>query len=127
LWIEHDTPVLVTRPAYGGDSWKYKCPNPPYLLLAHFSGQWQRRPLAAVGVERMRSNMTSNPLRDRRQIEESKHHLTAQQTSDSYTYRDGKFRVPYVLVFKGMPAQSFDERNCDYPSLNNYLLTDEGK
>lgn len=126
LWIEHDTPVLLTRPAYGGDSRKYKCPNPPYLLLAHVNGRWQLKPLADIGLDRLRSNMTSYVFEDRRRIEEGKHHLTAQQTSDSYTYRDGKFRVPYMLVFKGMPAQSFDERNCDYPSLNNLLLTDEG-
>jgi hypothetical protein len=39
LWFERDRPVLLALPAYGDDSIKYNCPNPPYLLYEYAAGQ----------------------------------------------------------------------------------------
>lgn len=127
LWLVGDTPTLLTRPAYGGDEWTFKCPNPPYLLYEYVQGQWKSKPLVQIGINRLRSNMTAHPLKKRQHIEDNKRHLTADQTADSYTYRDGKYRVPYVLDFTDMPPQTFAEQTCHYPSRVNYLLHDEGK
>lgn len=127
LWFDGDRPVLLTSPAYGGDDRRLSCPNPPYLVYEFIQGAWRARPLAQVGVDRLRSNTTAHPLENRAAIEANNRRLTADQTSDSYTYRNGNVRVPYVLDFKGMPAQTFDEQTCNYPSRTNYLLNKEGE
>jgi hypothetical protein len=121
LWLDRERPVLLTRPAYGGDQIKLKCPNPPYLLYEYEQGSWRSKPLAQIGVDRLRSNMTTNSLEKRAELETNMRRLTADQTADSYTYRNGNVRVPYILDFKGMPEQTFRvHENCDRP--NNYLL-----
>jgi hypothetical protein len=127
LWLDKGTLVLLTQPAYGGDFRRLKCPNPPYLVYEFVRGQWQDKPLMQIGVEQLRSNMTTYVLERRQHIENNKRKLSADETSDSYTFRDGIRRVPYILDFKGMPQQTFDEQTCNYPSRTNNLLHSEGK
>jgi hypothetical protein len=127
LWLDGERPVLLTSPAYGGDDRRLGCPNPPYLVYEYIQGAWRTRPLAQISVDRLRSNMTAHSLENRAAIEANSRRLTADQTADSYTYRNGNVRVPYVLDFKGMPSQTFDEQTCTYPSRTNYLLHSEGK
>jgi len=113
--------VLLTVPAYGQDFGTFKCPNPPYLLFEHAQGQWRSRPLATIGVDRLRANVTTHPLSARKEIERSKRHLSVEQTAASIAYRDGTVPVPYILEFKGMPDQTFRVwENCDRPL--TYLL-----
>jgi hypothetical protein len=127
LWLDKDKPQLLTEPAYGGDSIKYNCPNPPYLLHEYVASQWRAKPLAQVSLKSIRANLTTHPLETREMIERNRQHLTAAQTSDSYTYRDGVHKVPYVIQFEGMAVQTFKEDSCNYPSKVNYLLQLEEK
>ena len=121
LLFDGDKPLLLTRPAYGNDLITFRCPNPPYLLYEYVHGQWLSKPLAQIGVERLRANMTTHSLDEREQIERNKNHLSVEQTTNSYTYRDGKVRTPHILEFKGAPEQTFRVyENCDRPL--NYLL-----
>ncbi len=116
LWLDQGTPLLLTDPAYGDAHIKYRCPNPPYLLYEYAHGKWSQRPLSQIGVDRLRANMTTRILEARSEIERGGHHLVAEQTANSYAYRDGKFRVPYVIEFKGMPEQTFVVyENCNRP------------
>lgn len=121
LWFDGEVPVLLTTPAYGGDFITFKCPNPPYFVYEYVQGHWRSKPLAKIGVDRLRSNMTTHSLEQRQYIEGYKRRLSAGQTADSYTYRDGTQRVPYIIEFKGMPEQTFRVyENCNRPL--NYLL-----
>jgi hypothetical protein len=123
LWMSQETPRLLVQPTYGGDLIRFKCPNPPYLLVEHVQSQWRSVPLAQIGVDSLRANMTTHLMESglREKIEGSGLRLNADQTADSYTYRNGNVRVPYVLDFKGMPEQTFRVyENCNQPL--NYLL-----
>ena len=122
--LDKGNPVLLGTPAYGGDYFKFNCPNPPYLMYEYMSGQWRARPLAQVPVKTIRANLTTHAKQMREEIEANKRHLTAAQTSDSYTYRDGVFKVPYIIRFDGMPAQTFATKNCDH-AFNELLFTEE--
>lgn len=125
LWIENGNPILLSKPALGGDSRKFQCPNPPYLLYEYASGKWQIKPLAQIPRQRIRANMTTHPKMRREEIEASKRRLSVEQTTNSYTYRDGVERVPYVISFEEMPPQTFVEQNCDRKT--DKLLFIEGK
>lgn len=127
LWLERGRPLLLGKPAYGGDSRKYGCPNPPYLLYEYTAGKWRPKPLAQIPIQRVRANLTFNPMGARDHIEQSKHHLTASETSDSYTYREGVHVTPYIIQFEGMPKQTFSDQNCELgPDYTNLILM-EGK
>jgi hypothetical protein len=53
---------------------------------------------------------------------EKQRKLTAEQTSDSYTYLEGVKKVPYIIKFEGMPKQTFVKyENCFKPF--NYLIS----
>jgi hypothetical protein len=123
--LERSRPLLLGTPAYGDDYFRLGCPNPPYMLFEYISGKWISRPLAQIRIDTVRVNLTTHAKKMRDEIEASNRHLTAAQTSDSYTYRDGVHRVPYLIRFQSMPAQSFDARNCDKPF--NELISIEGK
>lgn len=125
LWLDSGRPILLGTPAYGDDSFKYNCPNPPYLLYEYVAGQWRTKPLVQVPINIIRANLTTHSKMMRDEIETNNRHLTAAQTSDSYTYREGVHKIPYVIKFEGMPMQTFETRNCDR-KLNKLLLT-EGK
>jgi hypothetical protein len=122
IWMEASTPVLLTKPAYGGDEWLLKCPNPPYLLFAYADGEWRSRQLSQIGLERLRSNMTTNAGERRNDIEARKRRLSATDTSESYAFLRATERVPFVLQFKDMPIQTFDPSSCDYPSRLHHLI-----
>ncbi|MDM0072460.1 hypothetical protein [Variovorax sp. J31P207] len=62
LWLEQDRPVLLELPAYGDDSIKYNCPNPPYLLYEYVAGQWRSKSLAEIKIKKIRSDLTHHPL-----------------------------------------------------------------
>jgi hypothetical protein len=124
LWLEQGKPRLLAKPMYGGDFSRFYCPNPPYLLYEYSAGQWRNRPLAEIGIKRVRANLTASPINSREDIELNKRHLTAAQTADSYTRPTGTYQVPYLIQFEGMPAQTFGLQNCSRPF--NKLLT-EGK
>lgn len=126
LWLDQETPRLLARPSYGGDEFRFKCPNPPYLLFEHVQGGWRSVQLAQIGIERLRANMTTHLMERglRERIQESGLHLDANRTADSYTYRDGNIRVPYVLDFRTLPDQTFDEKNCDR-QLNDLLAKED--
>lgn len=127
IWMDKGRPMLLSTPAYGDDAFKFNCPNPPYLLHEYVAGQWQPRSLAQIPIKIIRANLTTHAkdTDKRNQIEANKRHLTAAQTSDSYTYRDGVHKVPYVMKFEGVPTQTFGNQNCDH-DFNELLLT-EGK
>jgi hypothetical protein len=127
LWLEHGRPLLLGEPAYGGDSHKFYCPNPPYLLYEYVGGQWRSKPLTQIPVKRIRANVTTHLLEMRQEIENNKRHLTAAQTSDSHTYVHGVHRAPYVIQFEGMPDQTFKAQNCDLGPDINELIFVEGK
>jgi hypothetical protein len=119
--------MLLTTPLYGDDDFSYKCPNPPYLLYEYTQGQWTRKPLAEVGLDQVRSNMTSHPLGARPRIQDRGHHLDVDETSNSHTYRDGTQPVPYILSFRNLPVQVLDESCPHRKSPPNYLLVGEGR
>lgn len=127
LWLDQGKPMLLGKPAYGDDSHRYNCPNPPYLLFEFEAGKWQSRSLSQIPISQIRANITFNPKERREGIEANKRHLTAAQTLDSYTYREGVHKVPYVIKFEGMPVQTFENQNCSLgPNINKLLFT-EGK
>lgn len=123
LWLEHGRPFLLGTPAYGGDSRKYNCPNPPYLLYEYAGGQWQTKPLAQISLKQIRANLTFAPLERRSDILRNGRHLGVEQTSNSYAAADGVHFVPYVIRFEGMPPQTFREEDCSRSSNLNYLLS----
>jgi hypothetical protein len=126
VWIEGGRPLLLTEPAYGGDSIKFSCPNPPYLLYEYASGQWRTKPLSKIQIKRIRANLTMHPLERRVEIEQNRRHLSIAETSDSHIYLEGVHPVPYIIGFEGMPEQTFVKyENCDRPF--NYLISPEGK
>jgi hypothetical protein len=122
LWLNAGKVFLLTTPLYVGDEFKYNCPNPPYLLYEFVSGHWRSKPLKEIEVGRIRANMTSHPLIARERIEKNGFRLSAEMTADSYTYVDGRRKVPYIIRFDGMPEQTFATSNCT--RLRNYLLSE---
>ena len=127
IWLERDQPLLLTKPAYGGDSRKYNCPNPPYLLYQYARGQWLPKPLDQIQIKRVRANLTFTPLEAREDIEQSKRHLTADATSNSFTYLGGVRKTPYIIQFEGMPKQTFSDGNCELGRNYTTLVVVEGK
>lgn len=125
VWLEDGKPRLLGEPMYGGDLARFYYPNPPYLLYEYSAGQWRNKPLAEIGIKRIRANLTASPVNSREDIERNNRHLTAAQTADSYTRPTGTYHVPYLIQFEGMPAQTFGLKNSD--SAPNYLITAEGK
>jgi hypothetical protein len=125
LWFELETPMLLTEPAYMGEMRRLNCPSPPYMLYAYTQGQWTSRSLSLVGIDRIRSNLTTHPLDERKRIESNQRRKSAVETADSYAFRNGTHRVPYVLRFKNMPTQTFDEANCNRPTRSNDMLESE--
>lgn len=125
LVLDKGVPMLLSKPALVGDSLKFHCPNPPYMLYDYVNGEWQSKPLTQVPVKIIRANLTTHIKEKREEIETKKRHLTVTQTSDSYTYFNGIHKVPYIINFVGMPTQTFVEQNCDR-DVNN-LLYIEGK
>ena len=122
LWLDKGQPMMLVKPAYGDDSHKYKCPNPPYLMLEYVTDHWQRKPLVEVPLKIIRANLTTHPKQARQDIETSQHHLIAAKTSDSYTYVQGVHQRPYIIKFEGMPVQTFEDQNCSLgPSLNTLI------
>lgn len=126
LWLEQGKPQLLGRPAYGGDSRRFHCPNPPYLLYEYAAGQWRSKSLARIGIKQIRANLTVSPLNAQAEIKRNRQHLTVAQTADSYTLPAGTNTVPYLIQFEGMPAQTFERQNCSGPAPLNYLIY-EGK
>jgi hypothetical protein len=112
---------ILSVPSLGDDSHKFNCPNPPYLLYEYVNGKWQSKPLADIPDKLIRANLTTHIKEKREEIETKDRHLTAAQTSDSYTYSDVK-RVPYVINFDGMPVQTFENKNCTLGPNINLLL-----
>jgi hypothetical protein len=106
LMLDKGSPNILSVPSLGDDSHKFNCPNPPYLLYEYANGQWQAKPLGRIPDKLIRANLTTHIKEKSEEIERKKRHLTAAQTSDSYTYSDVK-RVPYIINFEGMPAQTF--------------------
>lgn len=127
LWLDKGKPLLLTNPAYGGDSRKYNCPNPPYLLYEYAAGEWHSKPLSKIPIKRIRANLTTSPLWKRGEIEQSKRRLTAEQTSESYTYFNGVHAAPYLIQFDGMPEQTFNHEDCSRVSNLKNLIVVEGK
>jgi len=126
LWLDKGKPLLLTNPAYGGDFRKYNCPNPPYLLYEYSAGEWHSKPLSKIPITRIRSNLTTSPLWKRREIEQSKRRLTAEQTSASYTHFNGIHATPYIIQFDGMPEQTFNHEDCSRVSnLKNLIFVEE--
>lgn len=127
LWLDQGRPILLGEPAYGGDSYKYHCPNPPYLLYEYVAGRWHPKPLSKIPVKQIRANVTTHPMEARKEIEWNKRHLTAEQTSNSYTNLDGVHRVPYIIQFEGMPEQTFKQEDCSRVSNLKNLVSIKGK
>lgn len=126
LMLDRGKPLLLGKPMYADDRHKYDCPNPPYLLFEYAAGQWRSRPLATIPVAQVRANLTTDALQKRVEIERrSPRHVTAEETSESFTYLDGVYRVPYLIRFEGMPTQTLIYTNCD--SLTNPLISKEQK
>jgi len=127
IWLDHGKPRLLGEPMYGGDLDRFYCPNPPYLLYEYTAGKWRNKPLAEIGIQRIRANLTVSPINARDEIERNKRHLSAEQTADSYARPTGTYQVPYVIQFEAMPAQTFRFEDCSRVSNLRDLIVDERK
>lgn len=115
LMIDRSTPILLVKPWFGSSMFRYKCPNPPYLLFRYESGRWLREDVAHIPIMRLRVNMTYSPKERRDLIRSSGHHLGVESTQDSqHNLR------PYIIDFSSMTEQTFVPENC-YRN-RNYLI-----
>lgn len=120
LWLNQGRPRLLTSPAYSNDLYKFDCPNPPYLLYEYQDGRWTSVPLTSIGRDIVRANMTTYVKQMQNKIKGNRFHVPVEETSNSYAYKDGVERVPHLIKFQDMPAQTFNHLNCS--SKSNYLL-----
>src|SRR5688572_10393325 len=58
LMIHKGIPMLLVKPSFGSSLHRYKCPNPPYLLLEYGLHTWRDIPLQRLPVKTLRANMT---------------------------------------------------------------------
>lgn len=120
LWAQGGRLRILTTPLYGGDEFQVNCPNPPYLVYEYSSAAWRAVPWDQVPRMAIRSNATIQPLYARALIEQSRKHLSAEQTSNSFYTLGNGFEVPYVVHLDPVVQQSFGSRNCDRE--RNYLI-----
>lgn len=106
LMMDGVVPVLLVMPNFGGLD-RLGCPNPPYLLYRYEGVNWRQASIDQIPIKRLRVNMTFNPKDQRKAIEGSGYHLTADQTSNSE--RDYR---PYIINFSLMTQQTFKTENC---------------
>lgn len=90
---------------------RYRCPNPPYLLFRHEAGGWKQVAVGLVPVKRLQVNMTFSPSAQRALIRDSDHRLGVGTTQASRS--NGR---PYVINFALMTEQTFTTKNCDSES-----------
>lgn len=105
LFMDAKVPMLLVRPNFDGVERRH-CPNPPYLLF-RFVGVWEQVPLERIPVRRLRANLTFGLSGERKLIESSNFHLTAEQTSNT-TFQN----VPFIINFSLMKEQTFGIQNC---------------
>jgi len=105
MFMDGKVPMLLVRPNFGGVE-RRNCPNPPYLLF-RFVGSWEQVPLEQIPVKRLRANLTFGISGERKIIESSNFHITAEQTSNT-TFQD----VPFIINFSLMKEQTFGIQNC---------------
>lgn len=113
LWLEGNTPQVLTRPLYVGDEMRLDCPSPPYLLYEFVSGRWRELPWDRVPKRAIRANVTTFVLSDREKIESSGHHLTSAQTSDFRFTLPGVRHVPFVVHLDPKVLQTHGLGNCN--------------
>lgn len=111
LMMDGPAPVLLTSPWWGSSMFRYRCPNPPYLLFRHEAGGWKQVAVGLVPVKRLQVNMTFSPSAQRALIRDSDHRLGVGTTQASRS--NGR---PYVINFALMTEQTFTTKNCDSES-----------
>jgi hypothetical protein len=79
FFFDGDTPYLFTRLNFGLDS-AHGCPNPPNVLFRYVDRKWEQVPLAEAPIKKMTSNMTRDPKRVRKEIEQNNRKLWAEAT-----------------------------------------------
>jgi hypothetical protein len=113
LLFDGETPLLLTRPNFGGVH-RRNCPNPPYLLFRYDAG-WHQVDLGTIAVRRIRVNVTASPKGRRELIRSSSNHLSVEKTQDSR-----HINRPYIINFDLMTKQTFGPENCGRTV--NYLV-----
>jgi hypothetical protein len=117
LIYDGKTPLMLVMPSRGGDMQDHGCPNPPYLVYAHQSGNWLSRPMSSWPVKVFRANfstLSESELKDALKQYGSPLPVEVSQRSQVL---NGK---PWIIQFEGAPPQTFKPRNCNF--VNNYLL-----
>ena len=119
LWLDNRIPRLLVTPNYGG-TFRYECPDPPYLAFEYVYEHWVRVPLKELASRVITPNMTSFEVVKARSFIEAHHN---QLTSDDVP-------PPIVSLFRGkvidlssLKEQTFGTR-CDPPF--NWMLRNPG-
>lgn len=119
LMVDRGTSFLLTKPHFGSSMRRYSCPNPPYLLYRFRQGAWQQIPIVDMPIKKIRVNMTFSPDDSRAHIAAAGYRLSVEETGNSL--RDER---PYVINFKLLTEQTFDQANCGRK--RDYLIDSEG-
>ncbi len=97
LLIHEKDVYFLTDLNYGGYD-KFNCPNPPFLLYAHKSNRWERKPLEAIPIKKLKPNMTTDPKKHRETIRRNKFHVTAVESGADRINGTETWRINFEVL-----------------------------